>query len=136
MVAANFGGNMQSAIGESGRGLTPSGSTDKRLAEGDAMLAQSKLELMTAFQDLIEEGKVFVKSTSGVSGEAVEGARERLASRLADAKDRWSDWSQTARVKGREVALAADDYVHEKPWLAVALVAGVAFVIAALTTRR
>jgi ElaB/YqjD/DUF883 family membrane-anchored ribosome-binding protein len=127
---------MQSAIGESSRGITPTGSTEERLAEGDTALAQSKLELMTAFEDLIEEGKLFVKSTSGVSGDAVEGARERLASRLADARDRWSDWSQVARVRGREVALATDDYVHEKPWLAVALVAGAAFVIATLTTRR
>src|SRR4051812_42513400 len=124
---------MHSYERQTGKAATSSDAKE-RLQEGADALAQSKDELLSAFENLVDEGKAFVKSTAGLSGEAVEEAREKLAARLADVKYRWGDWSQTARTKGRQAALAADDYVHAKPWLAVALVAGAAFLIATLTT--
>jgi ElaB/YqjD/DUF883 family membrane-anchored ribosome-binding protein len=105
-------------------------------SEGTKMLAQSKEEVATELTNLVRECKAFLKSTAGLSSETVAEAREKLAAKLADAKDRWRVVSQTARVKGRRTALAADDYVRTRPWLAMGLAAGLAFMIASLATRR
>jgi len=127
---------MHTHTSHSGRGYKTPGNRDAQWREGSEALAQSKDELLSTFHDLISEGKAFLRSTAGISGAAVEDAREKFATRIADAKERWGDWAQTARVKGRQAALTADDYVHAKPWWAIALAAGVAFMIAALATRR
>lgn len=124
------------ASGDAPRAIDVSASPEAQFAQGEAALAQSKVEVMAAFQDLINEGKLFVKSTAGVRADAVQHASQRVGSRLVDAKDQLGDWSQTTSAKGREWALAANGYVHEKPWLAAAMAAGAAFVIAAVTTRR
>jgi len=105
-------------------------------AEGAKMLAQSKEEVATELSNLVRECKAFLRSTAGLSSETVSEAREKLAAKLADAKDRWRAVSRTARVKGRRTAIAADDYVHARPWLAMGLAAGLAFMIASLATRR
>ena len=110
--------------------------TGADFSEGAKMLVQSKEEVATELSNLIRECKAFLKSTAGLSSDAVADAREKLALKLADAKDRWSALSQTARAKGRVTVLAADDYVRAKPWLAMALAAGLAFMIASLSTRR
>lgn len=104
--------------------------------QGADALAESKDEVVTELRNLVGECKAFLKSTAGLSGEAIAEAREKFAMKLADTKDRWRELSHTARVRGRLAAVAADDYVRAKPWLAIGLAAGVAFVIAALTTRR
>ena len=105
-------------------------------SEGAKMLAQSKEEVVTELSNLVRECKAFLKSTAGLSSETVTEAREKLAAKLADAKDRWRMVSQTARAKGRVTALAADDYVRARPWLAMGLAAVLAFMIASLATRR
>jgi len=107
-----------------------------RFREGAQSLADSKDELLSAFQDLISEGKTFLKSTSGMSGEAVEDARERFSSRLAEARSRWGGVSDNARVKGRRAVLAADEYVRESPWIAVGAAAVLTFVVALFASRR
>jgi ElaB/YqjD/DUF883 family membrane-anchored ribosome-binding protein len=124
------------ASGDGPRAIDVSASPEAQFAQGEAALAQSKVEVMAAFQYLINEGKLFLKSTAGVRSDAVQDATQRVGARLVDAKDQLSDWSQTTRTKGRDFAVAADEYVHEQPWLAAALVAGVAFMIAAVTMRR
>jgi len=107
-----------------------------RFRDGSDALAQSKDELMSAFSNLLNEGRAFLKSTSGISGEAVEDARERFAARLADARSRWGGVSDSARTQTRRAALVADDYVRSQPWVAAGIAAGVAFVIAVLASRR
>jgi ElaB/YqjD/DUF883 family membrane-anchored ribosome-binding protein len=97
---------------------------------------RSKDEVVTELRSLIRECKTFLRSTAGLSGEAVAEAREKFTAKLADVKDRWNELSQTARVKGRLAVVTTDDYVRAKPWVAIGLVAGAAFVIATLSTRR
>jgi ElaB/YqjD/DUF883 family membrane-anchored ribosome-binding protein len=104
--------------------------------QGDDALERSKDQVVTDLRDLIRECKAFLKSTAGLSTEAVAETREKFAVKLADVKDRWTELSQAARVKGRRAAVAADDYVRGEPWLAIGLAAGLAFVIATLATRR
>ena len=70
---------MQTHGSYAGRGINPA-ATDAtaQFMEGEAALAESKVELVAAFQDLINEGRLFLNSTAGLSGDAVQGARERV----------------------------------------------------------
>jgi ElaB/YqjD/DUF883 family membrane-anchored ribosome-binding protein len=127
---------MQGYSTHTARAADAAGAAAADWKQGADALERSKDEVVTELHDLIRECKTFLKSTAGLSTEAVAEARERFAIKLADAKDRWDELSQAARIKGRRVAVAANDYVRAEPWLAIGLAAGMAFVIATLATRR
>ncbi|HZQ59852.1 MAG TPA: DUF883 domain-containing protein, partial [Casimicrobiaceae bacterium] len=63
-------------------------------------------------------------------------AREQFRSQLATARARVNDYTDMARARGREAAIMADDYVHDNPWAAIGVAAGVGFVLGALISRR
>jgi len=104
--------------------------------EGSEALGRSKDELMQEFQKLIGEGEALLKSTTSLSGEALARAREGFRVQLADARTRAGELSDAAREKGRQAAVAADDYVHANPWPALGVAAGMGFLLGALITRR
>ncbi|MEO5702125.1 MAG: DUF883 family protein [Casimicrobiaceae bacterium] len=113
------------------------GGEASRLAD-DAMdtLESTKDNLMSEFRNLIAEGESLLRATSNLSGEALLTAREKFQGQLATAKARAADYTATARAKGREAALMADDYVHDNPWAAIGVAAGVGFLIGAIMSRR
>ena len=80
-----------------GRAMAETSGTD--FSEGAKMLAQSKEEVATELSNLVRECKAFLKSTAGLSSETVTEAREKLAAKLADAKDRF----QLQHEKNQEV---------------------------------
>ena len=47
-----------------------------------------------------------------------------------------ADYAAAARARGREAAVMADDYVHDNPWTAIGVAAGIGFVLGALFTRK
>jgi ElaB/YqjD/DUF883 family membrane-anchored ribosome-binding protein len=102
---------------------------------GDA-LESSRDNLVSEFRNLIAEGESLLRATSNLSGEALANAREKFRGQLATAKARASDYSAMARARGREAAVIADDYVHDNPWAAVGVAAGVGFLLGALLSRR
>jgi ElaB/YqjD/DUF883 family membrane-anchored ribosome-binding protein len=62
-------------------------------------------------------------------------ARERIQENLAAAKDRLIAAEQAVVVKAKQAARATDDYVHENPWRAVGIGAGVGLIIGMLISR-
>lgn len=113
------------------------GDQASRIAD-DAMdaLESTKDNLMGEFRNLIAEGESLLRATSNLSGEALSNAREKFRGQLATAKERVADYTAVARAKGREAAVMADDYVHDNPWAAIGVAAGVGFVLGALMSRR
>jgi ElaB/YqjD/DUF883 family membrane-anchored ribosome-binding protein len=101
---------------------------------GDA-LESTKDNLMGEFRNLIAEGESLLRATSNLSGEALANAREKFRGQLATAKARAADYTSAARAKGREAAVMADDYVHDNPWAAIGVAAGVGFLLGALMSR-
>ena len=55
----------------------------------------------------------------GGLGASASGALAAVADPIVDAADSWID-------RLRAAALDADDYVHDNPWIAVGVVAGIA----------
>ncbi len=67
---------------------------------------------------------------------AAETSLQLSGARLADARSKMYDLSDVARVRGREAARMADDYVRESPWISVGAAAGIGFLVGVLLARR
>jgi ElaB/YqjD/DUF883 family membrane-anchored ribosome-binding protein len=62
--------------------------------------------------------------------------RAKVGESLAVAKVKMTEAEQAALVKAKAAAEATDTYVHENPWQAVGIAAGVGLVIGLLIGRR
>lgn len=92
--------------------------------------------LMCDLKVLIADAEALLKSGSGDVGEAVASARSRIEARLDDAKANLAQLQQEAAQRAKAAGRAADDYVHEHPWQAVGIAAGIGLVIGLLVGRR
>ncbi len=96
----------------------------------------SKQKLVTDLKVLIGDTEELLKATAGQAGEKVAMARERIQASLAVYKDKLLDAEQALMEKTKEAARATDEYVHEHPWQAVSVAAGVGFLLGLLVSRR
>lgn len=101
----------------------------------DATAAQAD-RLMSDLKVLIADAEALLKSSSGDVGEAVASARSRIEARLDDAKAHLLQLQQEAAQRAKAAGRAADDYVHEHPWQAVGMAAGIGLVVGLLIGRR
>ena len=69
----------------------------------------------------------------------MDEATDRLKEQAAKAQElyqqglrRASDWTRAASVKSREAWSATDDWVRDKPWLALGVAAGVGLLVGLL----
>lgn len=99
-------------------------------------LKATKDDMVSEFRNLIAEGESLLRATSSLSGDALAKARDQFREKLAVAKSRAADYTAMARARGREAAVMADDYVHDNPWAAIGVAAGVGFILGALMSRR
>lgn len=96
----------------------------------------SKEQLVRDFKVLVADAEALLKATAGQSGEAVAAMRAKVNESLAVAKVKLSEAEQMALEKAKAAAVATDEYVHEKPWQAVGIAAGIGLVIGLLIGRR
>jgi ElaB/YqjD/DUF883 family membrane-anchored ribosome-binding protein len=96
----------------------------------------SKDQLVRDFKILVADAESLLKATAGQSGEAVAAMRTKVGESLAVAKVKLSEAEQLALEKAKAAAAATDEYVHEHPWHAVGIAAGVGLVIGLLIGRR
>lgn len=96
----------------------------------------SKEQLVRDFKVLVADAEALLKATAGQSGEAVAAMRAKVNESLAVAKVKLTEAEQLALDKAKAAAAATDEYVHEKPWQAVGIAAGIGLVIGLLIGRR
>lgn len=96
----------------------------------------SKQKLVTDLKVLIGDTEELLKATAGQAGEKVAVARERIQASLSVYKEKLLDAEQALMEKTKEAARATDEYVHEHPWQAVSVAAGVGFLLGLLVSRR
>jgi ElaB/YqjD/DUF883 family membrane-anchored ribosome-binding protein len=78
-------------------------------------------------ESLLKEGQV---------GERVAEVRERIEEKLDDARERLHEMGNGKAARVKSAARSADTYVRDNPWAAVAVAAGVGFLIGSLGRRR
>jgi ElaB/YqjD/DUF883 family membrane-anchored ribosome-binding protein len=100
------------------------------------LTANQKDKLMTDLRVVVADAEELLKLTAGDLNESTAGLRERLQQRLSDAKHSLLTLQATATEKAKAAGHAADDYVHDHPWSAIAVGAGVGLVVGLLIGRR
>lgn len=110
--------------------------TEKYLAQKGDELTETKDRLFTEFRSLLSDGEELLKTTAGLSGDALNVARQKFERKWAQAKIKLDEAQAYAVTHGRQIAKATDEYVHESPWTAIGMAAGVGVVIGLLLSRR
>ena len=96
-----------------------------------------------AYDDLVDEFSNLVEAMEDVFSAAAEDGGEKL-SELKDqaevsikkAKARLGALEKTAMTKARKIASDSDDYVHDNPWTAIGVGAGVGLLLGLLLGRK
>jgi ElaB/YqjD/DUF883 family membrane-anchored ribosome-binding protein len=93
-------------------------------------------QLVEDLKTVMEDAEALLKATSTLTGEKVQEVRARAEESLRQAKARLSAVEEEALRRAREIADAADEYVHENPWQSVGIAAGIGLVVGLLLARR
>ena len=95
----------------------------------------SKEKLMQDLRVVVADAEELLRATAGQAGEKVAAARERIQENLAAAKQRLAAAQDAVVARTKEAAKVTYEYVHENPWKAVGIAAGVGLVIGMLISR-
>ncbi len=96
-------------------------------SHSDPSVAREKL--VEDFKVLAKDVQDLLKATSSVVGERAAEARVKVEESLKVAQDKFSVVQEDMTARGREAFKVTDGYVHEKPWNAVGIAAGVGFLL-------
>ena len=102
----------------------------------DTVTEVTKAQLVAEFKTVIADAEALIKATAHQGGEKVDQLRSQAESSLASAKEKLEDLHEDLVEKGREAVKVTDDYVHENPWKAGGIAAGLGLVIGVLVSRR
>lgn len=98
---------------------------------------QVSLDRLAAdFRTVVSDAEALLQATAHETGDRAVAARTRILDSLAAAKDRLVAVEQAIAARARAAAKATDEYVHEHPWQAVGIAAGVGFLVGMLVSRR
>lgn len=96
----------------------------------------SKDKLVQDLKAVVSDAEELLRATANQAGEKISAARERIQDSMHRAKVKLADAEVVMLDKTKEVARATDEYVHENPWKAVGIAAGVGFLVGLLISRR
>ena len=93
-------------------------------------------KLVRDMRAFVEDAEELLKATAGQTGEHVQKLRERAATSLRSARVRLQEAGQAVEAQARHAAQSVSGQVHEHPWTAVGIAAGVGALVAILLARR
>ncbi len=96
----------------------------------------TKEKLISDFKVVVADAEALLKASAGQGGEALAAVRARVGDSLAIAKTKMLEAEEELLEKTKAAAKATDEYVHDHPWHAVGIAAGVGLVIGMLIGRR
>ncbi|OIQ99116.1 hypothetical protein GALL_188530 [mine drainage metagenome] len=108
----------------------------KNLPVGTEMTDVTKEQLIADFKVVVADAEALIKATANQGGDAIAALRTRAEESLAVAKVKMADAQDELIAKSKIAARATDEYVHDNPWKAVGVAAGVGLVIGLLIGRR
>lgn len=98
--------------------------------------ASPRDKLMADLKVVIADAEELLKMTAGQAGDKAADIRHRMELRLRLARVELARLQSQAATSAREAGRAADQYVHEHPWTAVGIGAGVGLLLGLLISRR
>ena len=106
------------------------------MSESQTSTVVSQEKLVSDIRAVIADAEDILKATADQTGEKIANLRTRIQERVLDARIRLDAAEAVLTDKTRAAARAADDYVHESPWQAVGIGAGVGFLVGFILGRR
>jgi ElaB/YqjD/DUF883 family membrane-anchored ribosome-binding protein len=85
---------------------------------------------------LMNDADALCRATAGQAGDKVAAARTKAEEALKAARARLGDLEGQVKERGREAAQSADKFVHDQPWKAVGVAAGLGIIVGMLIGRR
>lgn len=98
--------------------------------------AVTKEKLAQDLKIVIADAEDLLRATASQAGDKVSAAREKIQDSLRHAKVKLAEVEDVLIDKGKQAARATDEYVHDNPWRAVGIAAGVGLIIGMLISRR
>lgn len=101
--------------------------------------AAEPVSLEDLFEDLkavVRDAEELLKATEGQAGEKMAEIRARAEQSLGNARERLRAAGTDAGARASTAARATDAYVRENPWAAVAVAAGLGFLLGSVGRRR
>ena len=96
----------------------------------------TKEKLAQDLKAVISDAEELLRATASQAGEKVSAAREKIQDSLRHAKVKLAEVEDILIDKGKLAARATDEYVHDHPWRAVGIAAGIGLIIGMLISRR
>ena len=96
----------------------------------------TKEKLIADFKVVVADAEELLRATAGQAGDKVGEIRARAQEHLSAAKAKLADAEAAIVDSAKRAGRAADDYVHENPWSAVGIGAGVGFLVGLMVGRR
>ena len=88
------------------------------------------------FRTMISDSEDLLKAAATMSGDGLAAARAKFEVNVSRAKTALADASQPILDRSRETAAAANGYVHDNPWGAIAVATAVGTLVGFLASRR
>lgn len=89
----------------------------------------TKEKLLQDLNRVVAETEQLLRDTAAVGGDKVATWRTGVEQSLKTAKERIAQVERTAVEKAKATAQATDHYVHDKPWQAIGITAGVGVLV-------
>lgn len=99
-------------------------------------IADTQERLVSAIRSEISDAEDVLSATADQAGEKISRLRERIQTRLREAKLQLAEAEAVLVAKSKAAARATDDYVHESPWTSIGIAAGVGVLIGLVLNRR
>jgi ElaB/YqjD/DUF883 family membrane-anchored ribosome-binding protein len=96
----------------------------------------TKERLITDFKTMISDAEALLKATANQGGEELAAVRAKVEESIESVKARMAEEQAALMARTREAAKATDVYVHDHPWTAVGVAAGVGLVVGLLSNRH
>ncbi len=93
-------------------------------------------KLVQDLRIVISDAEDLLRATASQAGEKAAAAREKIQDSLHRAKVKLAEAEDIMIDNAKQAARATDEYVHDNPWRAVGIAAGVGLLIGLLIGRR
>lgn len=96
----------------------------------------TKEQLFADFKTVVADAEALLKATANQGGEELAGIRAKAEESIKAIKAKMMDEQAAMLARTKEAAKATDVYIHEHPWTAVGVAAGVGLVVGLLSSRH
>ena len=96
----------------------------------------SKEKLAADLRVVVADAEELLRATASQAGDKVAAARVKIQESLDSAKGKLANLGEAGVDKAKAAARVTDDFVHERPWTAVGIGAGIGLILGMLISRR